>query len=182
MNQLRMVKPDISVLPEANIPGGYELRVLREDEKTKWEGLCFKAFGSKHDFKSVIEDKKGYAPDGVFVITDITDITGKDKLIATGTALLDCNDNGYGYVHMIAADPDYSGKKLGYEITAAVLRRLRGGGFDKAELTTDDFRLPAIKTYLNLGFVPDMSVDETMRGRWEKIYIILNLGNEAMFV
>ena len=169
MAQLRMVKLNMSVLPEANIPGEYELRVLRADEKSKWEELCDKAFDSENNFKSVVEDKKGYVEDGVFVITD------GDKLIATGTAILDCNDNGFGYVHMIAADSDYAGKRLGYEVTAAVMRKLRDEGFDKAELTTDDFRLPAIKTYLKLGFIPDLSVDETMRGRWESIYKIFGL-------
>jgi len=164
MNQLRMVKLNMNDIPEANIPGGFELRVLRPDEKEKWEELCNKMFDFKSTFKETIEGKHGYIADGVFVITD------GDKLIATGTALLDQNQNGYGYVHMIAADSEYSGKKLGYEIVAAVLRRLRGGGFDKAELTTDDFRLPAIKTYLSLGFIPDLSVDETMRERWENIY------------
>ena len=169
MAQLRMVKLNMQDIPEANIFDGLELRILRADEKNKWEKLCDEAFDSKHDFKSIIEDKKGYTADGIFVITD------KDKLAATGTALLDCNDNGFGYVHMIAADTNYSGKKLGYEVTAAVLRRLRDSGFDKAELTTDDFRLPAVKTYLNLGFIPDLSVDGTMRGRWESLYKIFNL-------
>ena len=169
MAQLRMVKLNMADIPEADIPGGFELRALRPGEENKWEELCNKAFNGEYSFIKTIEEYKGYVEDGVFVITD------GDKFIATGTAVFNHNDNGYGYVHMIAADSDYSGKKLGYEITAAVLRRLRGGGFEKAELTTDDFRLPAIKTYNNLGFIPDLSVDDTMRERWENIYKILGL-------
>lgn len=167
MNQLRMVKLNMNDIPESNIPGGFELRIIRPDEKNKWEELCDKAFKCENDFKEKMENRKGYIEDGVFVIVQ------EDKFIATGTAI--CNHEhpeAYGYVHMIAADSEYSGKKLGYEITAAVLRKLRGDGFDKAELTTDDFRLPAIKTYHKLGFIPDLSVDETMRGRWETIYKI----------
>jgi len=164
--QLRMVKLNMRDIPEANVPKGYELRVLKPDEKYKWEVICDKAFHYENDFKKVIEEQKGYVGDGVFMIFD------GEKAIASGTALLDRNQNGYGYVHMIAADSGYSGKKLGYEITAAVLRRIRDGGFEKAELTTDDFRLPAIKTYHALGFIPDLSVDGTMRGRWENIYKI----------
>lgn len=173
MAQLRMVKLNMADIPEANIPRGFELRIIRPDEKNKWEELCGKAFDSEYSFTKTLEEWKGYVEDGVYVISDTAD---GDKFIATGTAI--CNHEqpeGYGYVHMIAADSDYSGKKLGYEITAAVLRRLRNDGFTGAELTTDDFRLSAIKTYYNLGFIPDLSVDNTMRGRWEDVYKILGL-------
>ena len=170
LNQLRMVKLNMSDIPDANVLHEYELRVLRPDEKNKWELLCDKAFEkvAHYDFHNEEESKKGYVADGVIAIFH------GDKIIATGTAI--CNHeqpDGFGYVHNIAADFDYSGKRLGYEVVAAVLRRLRDDGFDKAELTTDDFRLPAIKTYCSLGFIPDLSVDETMRGRWESIYKIL---------
>jgi len=170
MNQLRMVKLNMTDIPEANISPEYELRVLRPDEKNKWEKLCDKAFKKEnhYNFYNEIESRKGYVEDGVFVITH------GDKFIAIGTALCDYErPDRFGYVHYIGADFDYSGQKLGYEITAAVLRRLRDGGFDKAELTTDDFRLPAIKTYRSLGFVPDLDFDETMQGRWENIYKII---------
>ena len=169
MNQLRMVKMSMSDIPGPNVPSQYALRVIRHDEKFKWAELCDKAFNSSHDFISVVEDKAGYVEDGVFVIAD------GDRLVATGTAM--CNHahpEGFGYVHMIAADSCYSGQKLGYEITAAVLRRLRDDGFERAELTTDDFRLPAIKIYRSLGFVPDLAVDDTMRARWESIYKVFS--------
>jgi mycothiol synthase len=165
--QLHMVKLNMSDIPEANIPDGFELRVLKPDEKTKWENICNQAFTWENHFSSIIEEKAGYVEDGVFVIVD------GDKIIATGTALCTHeHPDGYGYVHMIAVDKNYSGKKLGYEITAAVLRRLRDDGFEKAELNTDDFRIPAIKSYCKLGFIPDLSCDETIRERWEKIYAI----------
>ena len=167
MKQLRMVKLNMADIPEANIPNGYELRALSADEKIKWEALIEKMFNEKNSFQDRIENVT------TFRDKHVLGIFHGDKLIATGTAL--CNyagdePSGYACVHMIAADSEHSGKKLGYEITAAVLRRMRECGFEKAELTTDDFRLPAIKSYYNLGFIPDLSIDETMRGRWEAIY------------
>ena len=42
-----------------------------------------------------------------------------------------------------------------------------------AHLTTDDWRLPAIKTYLNVGFKPDVSDDE-FKARWEKVFEQIN--------
>ena len=41
-------------------------------------------------------------------------------------------------------------------------------------LDTDDFRLPAIKNYLNLGFVPDY-LRENHVLRWENIFEKLGL-------
>ena len=160
-----MVKLNMTDIPEANIPDGFELRAIRQDEKAKWESLYGKAFKRDSDFtfQSEQESKPGYVGDGVLGIFH------GDKLVATGTALC-THEWPEGFVHNIAADSEYSGKKLGYEITAAVLRRLRADGFAKAGLTTDDFRLPAIKSYHKLGFIPVLSVDETMRDRWEKIY------------
>ena len=38
----------------------------------------------------------------------------------------------------------------------------------QAALLTDDPRLPAIKTYLNLGFVPEHR-DDTHPARWEAV-------------
>jgi mycothiol synthase len=164
-----MAKFDMSGIPEANIPYGYELRILRPDEKSKWDELCTKAFNEKNTYQDRIENVTTFAEKHVF------GIFCADELAATGTALCDYKDGkpvGYGCVHMIAAYPEHSGKKLGYEVVAAVLRRMRDCGFEKAELTTDDFRLPAIKIYRSLGFAPDLNVDETMRERWENIYKI----------
>ncbi|MCL2057806.1 MAG: GNAT family N-acetyltransferase [Oscillospiraceae bacterium] len=171
MAQLRMLKQYMADIPGPNVQSGLVLRVIRQDEKGKWEELCSKAFNAAQSYQSIIVEKTGYVEDGVFVIAD------GDRLVATGTAICDhAHPEGFGYVHMIAADSDYAGRKLGFEITAAVLRRLRDDGFATAELTTDDFRLPAIKVYRSLGFIPDLTVDGTMRGRWEAIYEIFGWG------
>ena len=170
MSLLRMERPDMANIPEANIPGGFQLRLIRSDEKQKWEELFDKAFGFENSFDNDNASAAGYVEDGVFVITD-----GADKFVAIGTALCDNeNPNSCGVVYSIAVDPDYSGKKLGYEITAAVLRRIRDAGFSKAELKTKDFIFPAIKIYLDLGFLPDLTADETMQKRWENIHKIMS--------
>ena len=42
-------------------------------------------------------------------------------------------------------------------------------GLSAVYLTTDDFRIPAIRAYLKMGFVPVIS-SEDLRIRWEKIF------------
>ena len=46
------------------------------------------------------------------------------------------------------------GKNLGYSLSLAALNYFRKKGIKEVFLYTDDFRLPAIKTYLKLGFKP----------------------------
>ena len=41
-------------------------------------------------------------------------------------------------------------------------------GLDQAVLETDDFRLPAVRTYLRLGFVPEPRTPGDAR-RWSKV-------------
>jgi len=92
-------------------------------------------------------------------------------LVASGMALHSSIDGLYaeGYeVGWIAADPQHSGHKLGRIVTAAATARMVDLGGDFIFLRTDDFRLPALKSYLSLGFVPDL-VAEDMAERWQEV-------------
>lgn len=171
MNALRMIRPNLQDIPAVNIPDGFELRAIKADERQQWEELCAGIFNQECSFAINIEGRVGYIEDGVFVIVDKLD---GDKVVATGTTFCPQQDTDeFCHLEYIAACPECSGKGLGREITAATLRRLRDGGVSVARLSTWDFCLPAIKIYLDLGFAPDLTVDETMPSRWESIYAAL---------
>ena len=68
----------------------------------------------------------------------------------------------------MAADPDHKGKGLGYIVCAAVVKRFLDVGYSEIFLKTDDFRLPAVKTYLKMGFVPHYTADDHKQ-RWENV-------------
>ena len=59
-----------------------------------------------------------------------------------------------GRVDFVAADPAHKGHRLGLAVCSAVMRYLADRGYPRAMLTTDDWRLPAIVTYLRVGFRP----------------------------
>ena len=61
-----------------------------------------------------------------------------------------------GRIDYMAADPRFSGKAIGYAVCAGVTRRLLERGYKTAVLWTDDWRLPAIITYMKVGFEPVM--------------------------
>lgn len=79
-----------------------------------------------------------------------------------------------GVVHMVGALAAHAGKGLGGLVTHAVMARFARMGYPAIYLTTDDFRLAAIRTYLKLGFVPDLQ-DEDHGERWAAVGKALGL-------
>ena len=77
----------------------------------------------------------------------------------------------------IAADPDHWGLGLGGCVLANALRFTRKLEKRHVYLLTDDFRTPAIKTYLKLGFVPDLS-HPSYEDRWLKVLAALGSSYE----
>jgi mycothiol synthase len=75
---------------------------------------------------------------------------------------------GAGYLHWVGAHQSFRGKGLGRLITLAVLHRFHAMGCTSAVLETQDFRVPAIQTYLKLGFTPELA-DDTHAARWAAI-------------
>ncbi len=79
-----------------------------------------------------------------------------------------------GYIDMLAVLPEYTGHKLGKWLTVFLLHYFKAQRVSSVMLDTDDFRLPAIKNYLNLGFVPAY-VRENHVLRWRNIFQKLEL-------
>jgi mycothiol synthase len=65
-----------------------------------------------------------------------------------------------GYLHWVASAPAARGGGLGSLVTRACLSGFADRGLSRAVLETEDFRLPAVRTYLRLGFVPESRSDE----------------------
>ena len=61
----------------------------------------------------------------------------------------------YGQLHWLAIHPDHQRRGMGRCLVSAALGRLRALGHRRALLRTQTFRLAAIKTYLQFGFVPE---------------------------
>jgi len=68
-------------------------------------------------------------------------------------------------VHFVAVKEECRGYRLGYSVSEMVLDYAEEHHVPIMYLTTDEFRIPAIKIYLKLGFRPVMW-DKDMRARW----------------
>lgn len=80
------------------------------------------------------------------------------------------HEGGLGYVHMVACRPEHRGKGLGNALNRVALQFLYDAGCSRAFLTTDDFRLAAIRSYLSADFFPVLFGNAAeMADRWAKV-------------
>lgn len=151
--------------PEALLASGYVLRTRRDDDLPKLADLMNRAFpeigwDEKRTYNALIADE---------TVKTTYVIEHGDTLVATASARW--QPDRYpdeGYVHWVGADPEHRGKQLGLIVSVATLREFATWGAKGSILHTDDFRIPAIRVYLKLGFVPVVD-HATHIPRWAKL-------------
>ncbi|WP_395146492.1 GNAT family N-acetyltransferase [Armatimonas sp.] len=167
LSHLRMRRAQLTDLPSLNLPEGFVLRSITAAELTELACLLSAAFP-----ELIWTPKKTH--DALFA-----DLTVKETLVlieeatgvfaATASARLQSERfPGAGYLHWVGAHQSFRGKGLGRLITLAALHKFREMGCTSAVLETQDFRVPALHTYLRLGFEPE-HYDDTHTPRWEAI-------------
>ena len=165
--QLRMRRPNLEGLGEVISPEGYRIRTYREGDEEKWAEIINNSLGSRWDAERCRRELTGrpqFRPDGLFFATCNGEPVGTT---CAWTRLP--NETEAGYIHMVGVIPEHRGRKLGYALCLSALHFFKENGFQRADLHTDDFRLPAIKTYLNLGFEPDLT-DRSHKARWSAVF------------
>lgn len=165
--QLFMRHNDITHLPPFSLPHGFSLHNHKEGTEENWEALIEKAFSSHYSFEACIKNGGDYSPERVLYIAE------GDRDIATATAVEKADFPGEGWFRMVGTVPEARGKGAGRLVCLAALHSLAARGYKTAVLSTDDIRIPAIKLYLSLGFVP-IYTHESHAERWEKIFAELN--------
>lgn len=171
--QLRMVRAHYRNLPPLDLPAGYALRSYQEGDEEGWANVV-NSVGDLGNYdpaqaREFMMDKPQFDSEGLHFIT----FDGAP--VATACAWRDRpKEVSIGQLHMVAVDPGHRGKRLGTHVSTAVIRYFEAHGFPKVYLMTDDWRLAAVKTYLQLGFDPD-DYDDDHRARWTKLRDTLGL-------
>jgi tRNA-Thr(GGU) m(6)t(6)A37 methyltransferase TsaA len=151
--QLRMRRPDLAGLPPVEMPEGYALRTYRPGDEAAWAAIMNTGIGSGQTAELCRQKLTGlpqFDPEGLFFAThDGTPIGSACAWV------LRPGEREAGELHMVCVLPEHRGHGLGYWLSLAVLHRFAERGFQHAGLNTDDFRLAAVKTYLELGFQPE---------------------------
>ena len=160
-----------TALPELTVAEGFVIRPLADSELDAYNELRasvgFPAWTPEYleKFRSKV------LKDALFVVEEKA--TG--RLCASAAAeKTDMPERPeLGVLGWVMTHPDYNGKRLGRSVSIAVMHRLYQEGYRTYSLLTDDFRVPAVSTYIKLGWQPWLYLED-MEGRWRKLAEILN--------
>jgi mycothiol synthase len=160
---LRMDRPNLRGLPkEPTIPAGFRFIRYAEALLPRWLDLLEHAFPELDYFtpanwSSQILEQPQFRPEWVSLVE-----RKSDRLLCAGAfAWIDrADERSIGRVHWVATDRSLRGNGLGRAVTVSVLHTLRAAGYERAMLETQPFRVPAIRLYLSLGFVPTIRDEE----------------------
>jgi len=163
MEQLIMVRKNLEGIPEAPLAAGYHIRFYAEGDDEKLAVVFQKCFDPGWSSDRVL---KTFVEESVWSPNRMCVLCHDDEVVGTATAWELRQRPGHGMLHYLAVLPEHRGKGLGRALVARVLQLLKEMGYTDAWLSTDDFRLSAIRTYLALGFAP-VCKDKSHADRWE---------------
>lgn len=165
--QLQMVWPTSrGAAPDVPLPDAYRLRAHQPADTYRFFGLMATAGWPGWDEERLQPWLMRIIPNGWLLIEHVPD----GRIVATTMALHDPNGPlpYSGEVGWVAAHPAHAGRRLGMVVVTAVTAHLLHAGYHYIHLYTEDFRLPALKTYLKLGFLPLLTTSQ-MANRWQRI-------------
>lgn len=170
--QLDMFRDHLNDLPEIRKVEGYTVRTYQPGDELAWcnimEGNVGNNWTEETCRQKLTEDSRFKAENLFFIVHNETPIAS----VCAWQSPAQSADTGE--VHMVGALAEHRGKGLGHLLNALVLHRLKELGYKKSHLKTDDWRLPAIKTYLDAGFEP-LNTHESHPERWDKIFSELGI-------
>ena len=171
--QLHMLWPEnlLDAPLEARLPVGYRLRQFTPEDSADYLALMHGAGFTGWDESTVAAWTLRVLPEGWFLIEH----EATRELVAT--AMVTHNPTELhpfgGELGWVAGSSAHRGQGLGIAVCAAVVRRYLQAGYRRIYLKTDDWRLPALKSYLKMGFEPFL-YQWDMPERWEAVCRQLN--------
>jgi len=169
---VRMIRPHLRDIPQFAFPEGFGIRPMRPGEAGLWldihrdaepffaipEDLFAQQFGS---------DPAAQAWRCFFIVT------ARDVAVGTLSAWFNRDFQGAdaGRIHWVAIRPAYQGRGLAKPAMAHAMNVL-AHWHDRAYLDTSTGRLPAIKIYLDFGFLPDLSLPGAVAA-WRRVAAVL---------
>ena len=167
-----MIRPHMDDIPQFAFPAGFGIRPLRPDEGAVWvdvqrdaehwitvdDDMFLREFGF---------DLEATAWRSFFIVNE------QGSAIGTISAWYDRDIRGqdYGRIHWVALRPACRGKGLIKPAMTHAMNAL-AQWHKRAYLGTSIARIPAIKVYLDFGFLPDMELPGA-REAWEKVAAVL---------
>jgi mycothiol synthase len=157
--------------PPEPVPG-YGPRTFRPGDEDPWVEILstgqFKAWDRDRLDRMLAGERAAVPLAGIYFATY------DDRPIGTACTFLHPGEHGdVAELGWVAVHPLHRGQGLAMQVCRAVLGFVREQGHGYAYLVTEDFRLPAVKTYPRLGFVPELT-DLSHPERWAAVRRALN--------
>lgn len=151
-----------------SIPNNYDLRPYQEGDRRLLASL-FAEEGWNVDDAEWREYLDRVLPNGLFILWH----TASSQLVGTAGAIHNPRGGRYyfpfgGALGYLVVHPEHRGCGLGKVLSALVVQRLLAAEYRNIWVGVQGFRLPAIKTYLKLGFVPFLH-QGGLAERWQRI-------------
>ncbi|MCQ2401402.1 MAG: GNAT family N-acetyltransferase [Lachnospiraceae bacterium] len=166
MEQLRMRCAHLKEVPE-NLKEGFHIisadtdKYTKEEIKLAWTAIC-EELNEKFDesiYGSLMLSDPYVEENNIFFVED-----PDGRLISTAT-ILKTEDPNEAILHMVGTLKSGKGQGAGGAVCAHCVNEALKQGITSMRLKTDEFRVPAIKIYYKLGFLPNLFQDD-MRARW----------------
>jgi GNAT superfamily N-acetyltransferase len=153
--------------PEVVLPAEYSLHTCQEADLNTVRALL--------DADEPVPDTAWEAfrdcilPDGAFLIV----LRDSGQPVVTASAAHNPRATRYyfpfgGEVGYVTVDPAHRRRGLGRAVVARVVARLISGGYRHIFVGVQGWRLPAVRCYFSLGFVPLLH-DESLLPRWQGV-------------
>jgi mycothiol synthase len=184
MKQLVMEARTAERAAERALPDGYFYESFDGSPRdiADWKAITMEPPALARDYDTCYREDIEHYPDCIPTrdVHFISDASG--ARVATITTIT--HADGSGYVHMVKALARAQGLGLGHSMARYALRIFAERGVERVVLTTDDFRLSAIKTYLDAGFRPVILHDpeSDMNARWDSVLNTLNYADVPRIV
>ena len=169
MKQLKMIRPK-GELVKRSLPEGYSFTFFREckEDIDAWCDICRKASMCSNPNNDEAFTKVMRSVKGIELEKDLFFVVAPDGSKIATSALIHNKEKNSGYLHMVAAIPEHRNLGIGHAMLSFAMSLSEERKIEYCVLTTDDYRLAAIKNYLVGGFCPVLYDDpeSDMRTRW----------------
>ena len=178
MAQLKMYWLAGTPIADVEIPAGYSISNYKtEADKLAWCECCRNGLiaddAGVEAFDDCITNRKD-----IHMTEDVFFLDYDGEHVGTITAYV--MKGNVGDVHMVGIRTDHRGKGLAKILTSVALKHLNAKGVTHVELTTDEWRVSAVKSYLTAGFRP-VEYDIGMQDRWEAMLETLKVDSVEMY-
>ena len=158
-----------SPVGEITFPEGYFMRSYQQGDGVDWCECCIGgSLGIEETTEETFAEKmlkdETVNPANIFFL-----VSASNEIAGTVTYQYSPKKDT-GTIHMVGIKKEYQGLGLALPMNLYAVNKILEDGKTQVDLKTDDWRLPAIKTYLNAGFKPIYSPQEPdMADRWVQV-------------